>query len=249
MNKKYCTVDRRTIMPSIIYYCEGIFKSLANSSVLNSGFVKNPITNEVVEIDSYRFMDGIEIDQGLICSIYPSFSSYDSSPPSPATISASSIYTDDFSLGSTEREVLYHLIIKYTYKEVNIDSLSPSVDNYLIKVNPPSADPKRFKYVSKNSREVNLYHNPPLSIISEYLELTRMVLLDNAWISKFFDCTNLDIRYLNYPSIDWSSGINSYFNEGHILVAITSHIRVGWTDKFILPANTFNLTTNNAHQP
>lgn len=245
MIMQYCDLGDRIIKPSIIYYCEGLFKSIANHPLFNTPFVKHPVTTESVSVSSYRFMEGIEIDQGLICSIYPSFSSQNEAPPSPGTISASCIYNDNFSLGNEEREIIYHILIKFTYKEVNIDSLNPSND-LMTKIKTYSADPKTINFSSKKSSTVNLYLNPSLSIISEYLELTRMVLLSSNWISRFFDCTNLDIRYLNYPSINWSKGKNSYFSEGHMLLAITSHIRVGWEDKFILPVMQFPI---NAHQP
>jgi hypothetical protein len=238
----YCSIEpsKRIIQPSIIYFCEGLLKAISSHPLISSGHIFHPITNEVVNISSYRFMNGVEIGDGLICSIFPSYESFQESPPSPLS-SKTSIVHKDYSLGTREREDMYNIVIKLTYKDTNIDYAELIEDKNLIEVPIYLNEP----YDTTSSKAViEVYSNPALSIISEYLEIIKIIISSHYWLKSFFDYSDLFLFHTNYNSIEWSANANAYFNNGHVMLGIKTHVNVGWEDKYNLPIRDINLEVN-----
>ncbi len=235
----------RIVTPSLPYLNYALFKFLSNHPLFVEPLVVHPVTKLFVPISTYRFMDGFPLEEGLICSIFPSYSSEALTSPTSSNVSA--LYKPyDLGTGNHD-EVMYHFVIKFQYKEVNIDGGEFSSDPELTTV-PSRAvvNPRQLLLLSNETREQTLVLNPPLDIIGDYLELTRLAIGDVQHRKEFpLNIRSAEVVHTNYSSAAWSGKANSFVNEGHLLLRITAYISRGWRDKFLVPLEEVRLDLSN----
>lgn len=236
---------RSATVPSIPYLAYGLFKFLANHPLFIKPLVLDPITEEPVPIAGYQFMRGLPLDEGLLCSIYPGFQKTDDTPASPTTNAASALYKT-YDLGHNYDEVLYHFIVEFSMREVAFPGLNTATDKDLI-TTPEDAlvHPNQRFLVKQGTREVPLSLNPPMDIIGDYLELTRLALNDVTHAELYpLNVKSIEVVHSNYNSSNWNEGTNVVIHRGYVYLRISAFTSRGWRDKFILPLEKINLQTN-----
>lgn len=234
----------RVVVPSIPYLNYSLFKFLANHPLLVEPLVFHPISKQHVPVSSYRFMDGIPLGDGLVCSIFPGFEKKDSTSP---TSTAVSVLYKTHDMGHNHDEAVYHFVVKFQFKEVNIEGSAVSTDPDLITV-PDRAlvDPRQRLLIPSTTQEVELVLNPSLDIIGDYMELTRLALSDVQHYKDFpVKVRSVEVVHQNFGTPEWNQGLNSFISEGYLLIRMHAFISRGWRDKFLVPLEKINLELQN----
>lgn len=232
------------VVPSIPYLAQVLFKILSQHPLLNSSLVLHPVSNKTIPVSSYRFMDGFPLEaiqDYVVCAIYPSFAK---DPVPPSSTSASALYKP-YDLGTSGyEEVIYHFVVKFFYQEVVLPGsyketdkeLTTTFDNHL-------TSPADRLLISQEEKQLELSINPGLNIVGEYLELSRLALLDlNALSNTPIGIKSLEVIHQNYPSPKWDGDSNIFVHSGNLLLRITSYTSRGWKDKFSVPVEDFNVS-------
>lgn len=244
------------VVPSSSFLCRHLLKYLTNHPLFIAPLVYNPSTLEYVPISQYRFMGGISINDGLTCSIFPGFTSNNpDASPSPADIKASVLYKpyEMGNQGRTHDEARYSFIIQFTHRGINADGYTPSTDIDL--TNTPSNAiiyPNDIGLVDLNSIDtIDVYLNPSLDIVSNYLELTRLALCDIEYHKQFYlgnpeyhfpgTYNNIEVIHQDFSSLNWTEKASSVFCTGYLLISLTLYVSRGWREKFNLPLTNINL--------
>ncbi len=229
-------------VPSIPYIAYSLFKFLANHPLIVHPVVTDPITKEPVSIAVFQFMHGFPTEEGLICSIYPSYQNTQDTPAPPTSTAISTLFkTHD--LGQNYDEAIYHFIIEFSMREVSFPGANVSTDSDLTTV-PTDAlvEPNQRFFIKQDTREVPLYLNPPMDIIGDYLEITRLALNDVTHKEDFpINVKSIEVIHSNYSSSGWDTGTGAITHKGYLSLRITAFTSRGWRDKFILPLERINL--------
>lgn len=231
---------------STLYY--SIYYFLVNHPLLNNGLVKHTLTEEPVEISQYRLMGGFPLNEGLTCSIYPLYTP--GNLTSPATINTSVLY-NTYQLGvANQDETKYHFVIDYSYRNgVNVEGNNIVLDERLIRV-PKNhvVFPKDIGKVSKETKLVDLYINPSLDIVCQYLELTRLALEDqqHRWtfpLGPTFQGTlgKVEPIHINLPTIEWEKGTSIIDTRGYLLIRMNAYMERDWRKMWQFPLEEINL--------
>lgn len=244
------------VIPSVPFISRGLLKYLTTHPLFIHQLVVDPTTLDYIPISQYRFMGGISINDGLTCSIFPGYTSNNpDSSPSPADIKASVLYKP-YDLGRGIEEARYSFIVQFTYRGINIDGYTPSTDTNLTIVPTNSIIyPEELGLVDlTTTNSIDIYLNPSLDIVANYLELTRLALGDIEHHHKFYsenpDYGNLNIfknitfLHQDYSSINWSDKSSAIFCTGYLLFSLDFYISRGWRDKFKFPITDINLQIN-----
>jgi hypothetical protein len=236
------------VAPSITTLYYSIYYFLVNHPLLNNGLVKHTLTGEPVEVSQYRVgLGGFPVNDGLTCSIYPLFD--DNNLTSPATINASVLY-NTYNLGvANEDEAKYHFIIDYSYRSINVDGQNRVEDEALIKV-PKNhvVFPKDIGKVNRETKEVDLYINPALDVVTQYIELTRLALEDTSHQWKFPLGNNVystlgrvEPIHINLPTIPWQKGTSVLDTRGYLLIRLNGYMTRDWRKIWEFPLEDISL--------
>ena len=231
---------------STLYY--SLYYFLVNHPLLNNGLVKHTLTQEPIEISQYRLMGGFSLNDGLTCSIYPLFT--ESNLTSPATINASVLYST-YNLGvANQNETRYHFVIDYSYRGgVNVEGINKIEDESLIKV-PKNhvVFPNDLGKVGRQTKLVDLYINPSLDIVCQYLELTRLALEDqqHRWtfpLGSTYQGTlgKVEVIHINLPTINWEKGTSIIDTRGYLLIGMNAYMERDWRKMWQFPLEEINL--------
>lgn len=235
--------NKSPLFPSITSLYYGLYYFLATHPLLNSNLILHPITEEPIEINRYRLMGGFPVSEGLTCSIYPLFDSEDNALCKANSVSSSVLYKP-YNLGaSNEDEAIYHFVIDYSYREVNFDGLNQSEDDYLIKVPKDHyVYPDELGIISYQDKDIDLYVNPPLDIVANYLELTRLALCDTTHhtfypVGKSYRSTldKVTFVHMNFPTLNWDKNTNVIDCRGYLLIALDAYVTRDWRKMWTNP--------------
>lgn len=226
------------LQPSLSYYIRYLFRHIITHPLIIKPVIYDEISGERIKIAKYRFFNGIEIKENqLVCSIFPHSTPTDSyALPKPNETSTSVLYETE-NLGSSTSKAIYHIALKLhyvynfglgidypdiLYRTTNIDSV---------------IDPSQDLLVNNTETEVvNLVFNPATSIISDYLELLRLVILDKKHLIGWpFAPTYLNVLYINVKEGPWEKDKKLLFHEGEMLLRLDRNVSNEWRGRFNEP--------------
>lgn len=234
-----------TLLPSLSYFSIYILKVISHHPLIVNPIVSNPITDELVPISKYRLRTGLYLGTGLACSIYP----YGVKEVTPTV--ANSIVYKPYNLGASTVEAIHHLVIEYSINAVNFDGTNEVGDSLLTSA-PLRAGLTREEeilFTNSPSSSISLEINPSTFIISDYLELTRLILNDVATNTNLSippdapSIRNVEVVSANIDPIAWDKQKEIYFHTGKLLVRFESYLSNDWKGKFNLNINEFQLDT------
>jgi hypothetical protein len=194
-------------------------------------------------------MGGFPLNDGLTCSIYPLFN--EDNLTSPATINTSVLHSP-YQIGvANQDQSVFQFIIDYSYRGgVNVEGINKIEDERLIKV-PKNhvVFPQDIGKVSKQTKNIDLYINPSLDIVCNYLALTRLALLDVSHTWNFpLDPTTytgtlgkVEILHENLPTIPWEKGTSVIDTRGYLLIRMNAYLARNWKQMWQFPLEKTNL--------
>jgi hypothetical protein len=237
------------VVPSLCQLQYSLLKYISSHPLMQAPLVFHPVTKLHIPVNSYRFQRGIPLTDGLSCAIIPAY--YQSDPssgfPSPASINTSVLYKP-YELGRHNEEALYQFYIEFTYREVSIESMDLLEDPYFTEVfEDAPMHPNEIMLKGLETKNIEVSINPPLEIISNYLELVRLIMYDKVHMQQqplnpLFpgQIEGIECVHLNYSTSNWSENTNPVFHQGHLCLRLQVHINMGWRDKFTPILNQIN---------
>lgn len=235
---------------SLYNLCLYLYRKIATHPLIIAPLVRDPISGEVVFIDRYKFKNGIEIPHSkLCCSIFPHSSPTDGlALPKPAETSLSTLFDSlnkDAGIGSDYDYGIYHIAVKLHYNTQTI--FIPHPDESL-KVVPADAmvHYSQEGYTNNNAyRKVELDLNPALPVLSDYLELVRLAILDKQQPVDYpIPVRNISVAYFNLKDAPWEKNKSIYFSEAEILVRLDILVGREWRYNLSNPNNNICSTFN-----
>lgn len=232
-------------VPSLTSLVYLLFRYISKHPLIISPPVFHPLTGERVYIQRYKLFNGIELQQGLSCSIFPHYQD-GVTPPEPNTTNVSAIYEPhDLGTQSQDRAV-YHLVVKFHYANSILGNKVE--DPYLIQI-PVEAvtHPDQILLTSAATKAIDLYINPGSDIIGNYLEILRLVIEDNTHKRAYYpliDIKSFEVSFVNLKSVPWEQKKEIYFHEGEALIRMDAFISRGWRDNFFSTIKNINLLSD-----
>jgi hypothetical protein len=195
--------------------CINIAKGIASHPLILANLIVNPITNESVPISSYRTYGGLETTSGtLTCAVYPApVTTLTAKTPSAQ---AASIVYKPYNLGSETDEIITNIHISFYYNSVTSGSQSTP----LILENMPTQLPiNNDEIVIENSTNIELYTDVALHILSQCIELLRLIIYDIK-----IDDLNTKVELLTSSFIGGQWEKDPYFKEVMTSCLVTTHL-------------------------
>ncbi len=227
------------IAPTITNITYALYNFISNHPLIANPPVYHPLTKEQIKIQKYRLYDGLNVDNGLVCSIYPFPGTGDEKPPNPRTTSVSVMY-DTYDLGESGCDkAVYHIAISLFYNEL-------AINNIITDTVPDTGviHPNDILLTSSAQKSINLEINPGISIIGDYLDLLRLVISDRDYKPNWpMPVNSFEAVYGNLKTNRWESE-RIYFQEGTLMTRLDAYISRGWRDKFIQPLEDINIKLN-----
>jgi hypothetical protein len=235
-------------IPSITYLTKSLYKYIANHQLIINPPVFHPLTGERVYIDRYKLFNGIELQKGLTCSVFPHYQD-PPTPPDPSSKNVSALYLPH-NLGPDGNDhAVFHVCIKFHFTNV---ILGNKVEDPLLITVPLEAvtDPSQILLTSTATKQVELYINPGSDIIGNYLELIRLVIEDPIHRSIYqplVEVDSIELLFTNLRAVPWEKKREIYFHEGEALIRIDSYVSRGWRNRFLNRVKEVNLHTGSEH--
>lgn len=205
-----------------------IFIYLSNHPLFINPIVKHPLTNESIGISRYRLHDGIEVRDGLTCSIF-AYAGAQGGIPTPSSRNVSSLF-EPYDLGSNGQDMArFHIVIKFSFNEVGINRTSTNED--IIQVPAWSTFGVGQRLLTSNTKKnVILEINPGIDIIQDYLMITKYIIDDSIHCSEFplEGINSFEMLSQNVKSIRWEDQDAVYFQEGVAVTQFDAYISRGW---------------------
>lgn len=229
-------------LPSLTSLTYSLFSYISNHPLIISPPVFHPLEGTRVDIRRYRLFNGVELDQGLCCSIFP-YHQESATLPEPRTTSASALYFPENVGNGTHDKAVYHIAVRFHYSN---NALGNQVDDETLIYVPSESvtHPDQILLTSRTSKKIDLFINPGLDIIGNYLELLRYVISDDEYSKDFrrqSGIKSMEMLYSNLRSIAWEKDKSIYFHTGEALLRIDAFLSRGWRDRFNVPIKEFNL--------
>jgi len=205
-----------------------VYRKIVTHPLIRSPIVRDPLSGEPIFIKRYKLKNGVELKEGLACSIFPHSSPTDSfALPSPTETSVSALFSHQ-NLDPNFDDVVYHISIKLHYATTTV--FVPHPNEELRKISEVrGVGPLSRYYDTNNEVEVDLDLNPSLVIIGDYMELVRYAILDNTHtVDLPIPFNKLEVLYFNFKDAPWEKGRNIYFSEGEILLRVDTKISRIW---------------------
>lgn len=181
------------------------------------------------KIVKWRMYNGIEVGQGLTCSIYCHANLNEKEAlPRPDSESISVFYGDEPTGQPNSDTVVYSVAIKLHYNY-------PIQGNSHVLTVPLEAalHPREWLHTSDATHEVELWTNPPMDLFGHYMGLIRLALLDPiAKDSVAGPRFNIEVLYENHKDKAWEREANFIYQEAEMLVQVTTDISKGWRDRW-----------------
>lgn len=202
-------------MHGIDQTCINIARGIASHPLILANLIINPLTNEVVPISQYRLYGGLETSSStLTCAVYPApVTSLTAKTP---TSQAASIVYKPYNLGDETDEVISNIHISFYYNSVTSGSQSTP----LILENMPTQLPiTNDEIVIENSTNIELYTDVALHILSQCIELLRLIIYD----IKIDDLnTKVELLTSSFIGGQWES--SPYFKEVMTSCLVTTYL-------------------------
>lgn len=227
-------------IPSLPALCFTLLEYISNHPLIVKPPVFHPLSNEVVYIDRYRLYNGIELNPGLTCSIFPHYLDSDTLPE-PTSLNVSSLYKPENIGPNSYDKAIYHIGVRFNYASSTIGN---KVSAYANK--DSTTHPDQILLTELGTKEIDLYINVGTIIIGYYLEVLRLVIEDEAYKPSFQNLMrvgSLELLYTNLKSSPWEKDTNVYFQEGEALIRLDGFISRGWRDKFLQLVTDININT------
>lgn len=195
--------------------CINIAKGIASHPLILANLIVNPITNEPVPISSYRLYGGLETSSNtLTCAVYPAPISL-LTAKSASSQTASIVYKP-YNLGSETDEVMSMIHISFYFNSVTSGSQSTP----LILENMPTQLPiSNDEIVIENSTNIELYTDVALHILSQCIELLRLIIYDIK-----IDDLNTKVELLRSSFIGGEWEKDPYFKEVMTACLVTTYL-------------------------
>lgn len=230
-------------LPSLSYLCEYLYRHIATHPLIVKPVVFHPITGDRIYIDKYRLYNGIEItESGLTCSIFPHSTPTDGlSLPKPQDTSVSVLFDNEEYLGNQVERAIYHVGLKLHLMESMLNIEHPSQAMRTIPIDAV-IDPSQNLLTNMGNKEVSLEINPSSYVLSNYLELIRIALLDKQHTVELpYSPSNIQVLYFNLKEGPWEKSRKLLFHEAEMLIRIDSVLGRGWRDRFNTPIESINV--------
>lgn len=230
-------------LPSLTSLTYGLFTYISKHPLITSPPIFHPLEGGKVYIQRYRLFNGIELDQGLSCSIFPYYQEA-TNLPEPRTINASALYLPENMGNGTHDKAVYHIAIRFHYGN-NILGNKLEDEDLVYVPSESLTHPDQILLTSRTNRKVDLYINPGSDIIGNYLELLRFVITDQDYGKDFrkeMSIKSMEMLYSNIRSIAWEKDKGIYFHTGEALIRFDAYISRGWRDRFNIPISEINIT-------
>ena len=231
-------------LPSINYFTKFILRKVSTHPLIINPPIRHPMTNERVFIDRWRLYSGIEFGDGVTCAIFPHSTPTDGMAlPKPGETSNSVLF-EESDLGSDYDNAIYHIALKLHLNHYKLGNKESDLN--LITVPADAAiHPSHQGFESNQTREIDIEINPALMLISDFLELMRLAILDRAHpVNLPLIPRNIQVVYFNVKEGPWERQKNIYFQEGEMLIRIDIKVSKGWRDKFNTGIQRLDITIN-----
>ena len=235
-------------LPSLTSLTYSLFSYISKHPLIISPPVFHPLQGNKVLIERYRLFNGIELDQGLACSIFPYYQEA-TTLPEPRTVSASALYVPENVGNATHDRAVYHIAVRFHYGN-NILGNKLEDEDLIYVPSESLTHPDQILLTSRTNRKVDLYINPGSDIIGNYLEVLRFVITDPEYGREFMRSNNvksMEMLYSNIKSIAWEKDKGIYFHTGEALIRFDAYISRGWRDRFNVPITDVRLA--NGEEP
>jgi hypothetical protein len=229
-------------VPSLSYLNKALFKYIANHPLIINPPVFHPITKERVEIERYKLFNGIELESGLACSIFPHYQDPPTAPD-PSSHNVSALFSPHNLGPDGNDQAVYHFVIKFHYSNLILGNQVEGDDITLVN-REAATHPNQILLTSFSKKNVELQINPGADIIGNYLEILRLVIEDpihKAVYQPFIEVDSIELLLINLRSVPWEKKKEIYFHEGEALIRIDSYVSRGWRDKFLHKIKDINL--------
>jgi hypothetical protein len=219
-------------LPSINYFIKFILKKITTHPLIINPPIRHPLTNERVFIDRWRTYSGIEFGSGITCAIFPHSTPTDGlSLPKPGETSNSVLF-EESDLGSDYDHAIYHVALKLHMNEYKLGNKEDDLDLITVPIDA-AIHPSQQGFESNQTREIDIEINPGLMVISDFLELIRLAILDKAHpVNLPLIPRSIQVLYFNIKEGPWEKDKHIYFQEGEMLIRIDLKVSKGWRDKF-----------------
>lgn len=237
---------------SLYNLCVFLYRKIATHPLIIAPLVRNPLTGEVITIEKYKFKNGIELEgDKLCCSIFPHSSPTDGlSLPKPAETSLSTLFHQRTAIGDEYEDGIYHISVKLHYNTQSI--FIPHPDETLkIVPNDATVHYSQVGFTNNNDyKKVQLDMNPALPVLSDYLELVRLAVLDKQQEVDYpVPVKNINVVYFNLKDGPWEKDSQAYFSEAELLIRLDIIVGREWRQNLRNPnniiCNTFKVQIDN----
>lgn len=195
--------------------CINIAKGIASHPLMLANLIINPLTNEPVPITNYRLYGGIETTSSVLtCAIYPA--PVTSLSAKSATAQTASIVYKPYNLGTETDEIMSMIHISFYYNSVTAGSQNTP----LILENMPTQLPiNNDEIVIENTTNIELYTDVALHILSQCIELLRLIIYDIK-----IDDLNTKVELLRSSFIGGEWETSPYFKEVMTACLVTTYL-------------------------
>lgn len=228
-------------LPSLTTLTYGVYSHIVRHPLIISPPIFHPLSGERIYISKYKLFNGVELDQGLSCSIFPYYQAA-AILPEPRTANASALYSPEH-MGKGIDLAVYHIAVKFHYGN-NILGNKLEEDELVYVPSESVTHPDQILLTSLVGKKVDLYINPGSDIIGNYLELLRLVIEDEEFndIKDGLNIKSMELLYTNLRSTPWEKDKGIYFHEGEALIRFDAYVSRGWRDRFKVPISDLRLS-------
>lgn len=214
-------------VPNLTYISRCLIHYIANHPFIINPIVEHPLSGEKIGINAYRNFNGLEVRNGLTCSVFPYTGGSDI--PSPGTSSVSGTF-QPYDLGNQGLDIArFHIAIKYSYNETILGKTTE------MEVPTSAIFGVGQKLLTSNTKKnVTLEINPGIEIIQHYLALTKYMIDDHIHRQAFpFKVNSFEMLYQNVKSKRWEEDDTVYFQEGVAMTLFEAYMTRGWRDSLL----------------
>lgn len=225
------------------------------------------------KISSWRSFGGYELqDEGLVCSVYPAYSSKTAKGSPPPLGRQTSIVYKPYTLGSrtdasSSDEATYTLVVELAYRDPNFSEIMTLGYDQLLTIDGgPLLTPHGTTVMVHEGGSLNLatddiesgqpslegtqrtYQtldikvNPAEELLREYAELIRLALNDIRGIVPFRFTSQ--VKSIDFPTTSWTrESEDVLFHIAFVVWELTLYAPNAWKDIYFMPVNSITTET------
>jgi hypothetical protein len=201
-------------MYGIDQICINIATQIASHPLILANLIINPLTKLAVPITNYRLYGGIETSSNILtCAVYPA--PITSLTAKSADSQTATVIYQPYNLGVKQDEVMSMIHISFYYNSVTAGSQSTPL---LIENVPTQLPINNDEIVIESTRTLELYTDASLHILSQCIELLRLIIYDIQ-----IDNLNTKVEVLRSSFIGGEWETNPYFKEVVTACLVTTY--------------------------